>query len=121
MKKLNIVFLDSATIGSDVSLESIALLGAFTCFPSTKSEEIAERIANADIIITNKVRIFQPEMDAAPMLKLICVAATGTDNVDRVYAQSKGIAIKNVTGYSTDSVAQLTFAHLLALVTRLPY
>ena len=116
-----IVFLDAATVGADISLEPIAQMGAFTSFSATKPDEVAMRVADADIIIVNKVRIFQQQMDAAPQLKLICVAATGTDNVDSIYAQSKGIAVKNVAGYSTDSVAQLTFAHLLHLVTHLSY
>jgi len=121
MKKPNIVFLDAATIGADVSLEPIAQLGAFTCYPATKPEEVAARIGDAHIIITNKVRVFQPEIDATPELKLICVAATGTDNVESSYALSKNIPVKNVAGYSTHSVAQITFAHLLHLVTHLSY
>jgi len=121
MKNPNIVFLDAATIGADVSLEPIAQLGAFTCYPATKPEEVAARIGDAHIIITNKVRIFQPEIDAAPELKLICVAATGTDNVESIYALSKNIPVKNVAGYSTHSVAQITFAHLLYLVNHLFY
>jgi len=121
MKKPKIVFLDASTIGVDVSLEPIAQLGAFISYPATGAEEAAERIADADVVITNKVRIFQPEIDAAPNLKLICVAATGMDNVARDYALSKGVAVKNVAGYSTHSVAQITFAHILSLVTQLSY
>ena len=118
---LKIVFLDAASMGADVSLEPIAQLGAFTAYPTSQPGEVAGRISDANIIITNKVRIFQPEIDGAPKLKLICVAATGTDNVERSYALSKNIPVKNVAGYSTDSVAQITFAHLLYLVTHLPY
>lgn len=121
MKTPTIVFLDAASIGPDVSLEPIARLGAFTSYPVTRPDEVAARIAGADVVITNKVRIFKAEIDAAPLLKLICVAATGTDNVDRSYAQSKNIPVKNVAGYSTDSVAQVTFAHLLHLSTHLSY
>ncbi|MCL2738242.1 MAG: D-2-hydroxyacid dehydrogenase [Bacteroidales bacterium] len=113
--------MDASSLGTDVSLAPVAQLGNFKSYPSTKPEEVVERIADAHIVITNKVRIFQPEMDAAPHLKLICVAATGTDNVDSLYAQSKGIGVKNVAGYSTDSVAQVTFAHLLHLITHLSY
>ena len=118
---LKIVFLDASTVGVDVSLAPIARLGAFTAYPATQPAEVAERIADANVVITNKVRIFQPEIDAVPGLKLICVAATGTDNVDSGYASSKGIAVKNVAGYSTHSVAQVTFAHLLHLSTHLSY
>ena len=121
MAPLKIVFLDAASVGADISLEPIAQLGAFTSYPATKPQEVAQRIADAEVIITNKVAIFQPEIDAAPKLKLICVAATGTDNVDSAYALSKNIPVKNVAGYSTDSVAQLTFAHLLHLITHIFY
>ena len=118
---IKIVFLDSATLGVDVSLDAFRQLGDFIHYESTKPEEVVERIFDANIIITNKVRIFKPEMDKAPKLRMICVAATGTDNVDSVYAASKSILVKNVAGYSTHSVAQITFAHLLHLVTHLSY
>ena len=117
----NIVFLDAATLDEDISLAPLAEKGRLQVYDITHPEEVSERIAQADVVIVNKVRLFQPQIDVAPKLRLICVAATGTDNVDSAYAQSKGIAVKNVKGYSTDSVAQLTFAHILALVQHTAY
>ena len=119
MKK--IVFLDSDTIGNDISLEPISQLGELVTYPFTKSEEVFERIKDCDVIITNKVIIGKEQIDAAPNLKLICVAATGTNNVDIPYANSKGIPVKNAIGYSTESVVQVTFTILLSLVGQLPY
>ena len=116
-----IVFLDSDTIGEDISLEPISSLGEFIKYPYTRPEEVFERIKECDVIITNKVVIGKEQIDAAPNLKLICVAATGTNNVDIPYANSKGIPVKNAVGYSTESVVQVTFTILLSLVGQLPY
>lgn len=120
MNRYNIVFLDSITIGN-ASLDPIRKLGEFTEYETTAPDQIASRIADADIIISNKVRIFKPEIDAAKKLKLICVAATGTNNIDTAYAASKGIPVKNVTAYSTESVVQTTFMHILSLVGHLQF
>lgn len=108
-----IVFLDAATLGNDINLEPIARLGHFTAYPNTFPEQRLEHIGQAEIIITNKVRIDATIIDAVPHLRLICVAGTGTDNIDIPYAESKRIPVKNVAGYSTHSVAQTTFALLL--------
>ncbi len=73
------------------------------------------RASGKDVIITNKVRIDKDIMDALPRLRLICVAATGINNIDTEYAKVKGIEVRNVVAYSTDSVAQSTFSMLLYL------
>ncbi|MDO4758144.1 MAG: D-2-hydroxyacid dehydrogenase [Rikenellaceae bacterium] len=117
---MKIVFLDRASLG-DASLKPIEALGELVCYDTTSPEACVARIADAEVIITNKVRIFRPEMEAAPHLKLICIAATGMNNVDLEAARERGIEVKNVAGYSTESVVQTTFAHLLTLVGRLPY
>lgn len=119
MKK--IVFLDADTIGNDISLEPISKLGELVKYPFTKPEECFERIKDCDIVITNKVIIGKEQIDAAKNLKLICVAATGTNNVDIPYANSKGIPVRNAVGYSTESVVQMTFTILLSLVGQLAY
>lgn len=119
MKK--IVFLDSDTLGSDISLEPISSLGEFVKYPFTKPEEVFERIKECNVIITNKVVIGKEQIDAARNLELICVAATGTNNVDIPYATAKGIPVRNAVGYSTESVVQVTFTTLLSLVGKLPY
>lgn len=117
---MKIVFLDRASVG-DASLKVLEELGELVCYDRTAPNERAERIADAEIIITNKVRIDRPEMEAAPHLKMICIAATGMNNVDLQVAKERGIAVKNVAGYSTESVVQSTFAHLLNLASKLPY
>lgn len=119
MKK--IVFLDAATLGEDISLAPVAALGELTTYPYTAREEIADRVRDCDILIVNKIITDKEVIDAAPNLRLICEAATGTNNIDIPYAESKGIAVRNVAGYSTDSVTQVTLAMMLALSCHLPY
>ncbi len=117
---MKIVFLDRASVG-DASLKGIESLGELISYDRTSKEECAIRIADAEVIITNKVRIDREEMEAAPQLKLICIAATGMNNVDLEEAARRGIPVRNVAGYSTESVVQTTFAHLLNLTAKLPY
>ena len=117
---MKIVFLDRASLG-DASLKAIEQLGELTCYDRTSPQECIARIADAEVIITNKVRIDRPEMEAAPALKMICIAATGMNNVDLQAAEERGIPVRNVAGYSTESVVQSTFAHLLNLTAKLPY
>lgn len=112
---MKIVFLDAATMG-DVSFEPIANLGEFTAYPASTPEEARERVKDADVIIINKILVDKQLIDSAENLKLICISATGTNNIDVEYAASKGIPVRNVAGYSTNSVAQSAFMHILALV-----
>ena len=113
---MKIVFLDAATVGKDVSLDGLRQFGDVVLYDATKQEEAAGRMSDCDIVITNKVKVFRNEIDAARNLKLICVAATGVNCVDVDYASSKGIPVKNVPAYSTESVAQVCFMHILNLV-----
>ncbi len=117
---MKIVFLDSATLG-DVSFEPISSLGDFTSFRTSTRNEALSRVSDAEVIIVNKVLADKELIDAAPMLKLICVAATGVNNVDLDYAASKGIPVRNAVGYSTDSVVQTTFMAMLSLVGKCRY
>lgn len=112
---MKIVFLDAATMG-DVSFEPFERLGDFTAYPSSTPEEARERVRDTDVLMINKVIVDKALIDAAANLKLICIAATGMNNIDLDYAGSKGIPVRNVAGYSTDSVAQSTFMHILSLV-----
>ena len=112
---MKIVFLDAATMG-DVSFEPVARLGEFTAYHGSTPEEARERVKDADVVIINKVLVDRQLIDAAQNLKLICISATGTNNIDVEYAASKGIPVRNVAGYSTDSVAQSTFMHILSLI-----
>ena len=118
---MHIVFLDADTIGKDIALTPLETLGNLKIYSTTLSHETAERIKTADIVITNKVVIGQAEIDTAPSLKLICVAATGTNNINVQYAAEKGIAVKNAAGYSTESVVQTTFANILSLLNSTAY
>lgn len=119
--KYNIVFLDADTLGKDISLKAISELGNYTSYPSTLPDKIIERAKEAEILIVNKIRIGKEQIDALPKLKLICEAATGVDNIDVKYAESKGISVKNAKGYSTESVVQVTFSILLSLVGNIEY
>ncbi len=117
----NLVVLDAATIGENSIFDSFKTFGKLTVFATTSSTERLQHIGNASIIITNKVIIDKEIMDACQSLKLICITATGTNNVDLEYAKEKGITVKNVAGYSTESVVQHTFAILLSLLQHTSY
>lgn len=118
MKK--IVFLDEYSIaGCDLS--SITSQGDYVAYENTRKEEVVERLKDADIAITNKVLIDGEAMRQLPRLKLICVAATGMNNVDIDTARELGIEVKNAVGYSTTSVAETTLASALALARNIVY
>jgi len=117
---IKIVFLDAATIG-DTSLESIAKQGELVCYQTSTPEETLQRVSDCDVVITNKVRITKEVLDAAPKLKLVCEAATGVNNIDLEACKQRSIPVRNVAGYSTDSVVQSTFMHLLSLLGNAPY
>ena len=112
---MKIVFLDAATMG-DVSFEPISRLGELVCYDSSTKEEAVERVSDCDVMIINKVLVTPELIDAAPSLKLICESATGVNNIDLEYAASKGVPVRNAVGYSTTSVAQSTFMHILSLL-----
>lgn len=118
---MKIVFLDAETLGTDISLEPISSLGEYTAYDRTSPAEVHSRMAGCDVVITNKVRIGKEEIDGCPTLKLICEAATGTNNIDVAYAESVGIPVRNVAAYSTESVVQTTFMHLLNLIGKADY
>jgi lactate dehydrogenase-like 2-hydroxyacid dehydrogenase len=123
MKKLtmtNIVFLDKKTIGKVDNLKLLSKLGNLDIFESTLPDQVVERCSGKEVVIVNKVEMSEEVLKQLPDLKLICVAATGVNNVDLNFAENNGIEVKNVAGYSTDSVAQLTFTMLLYLVNK-PY
>lgn len=117
---MKIVLLDSATLGEDLDLSPLSKYGEITAYPSTSAELVEERLSDADIVIVNKVKLNESTIGKNETLKLICIAATGFDNVDLEYMKKKGIGVCNVVGYSTDSVAQLTLSMVLSLATHLP-
>lgn len=118
---MNIVFLDSGTVGNDIDINVYEKLGSLTTYNATPQSEAPERVKDANVIITNKVKLTEEVLSAAKELKLVCVTATGFDNVDLNYAKKNGIAVCNVKGYSTDSVAQITVATVLSLVNHLNF
>ena len=117
---MKIVFLDAATMGN-VSFEPIERLGELVCYDSSTPQEALERVGDCDVMIVNKVKVTPQLIDAAQNLKLICESATGVNNIDLEYAASKGIPVRNAVEYSTDSVVQATFMHILSLVGKAPY
>ncbi|GLS91905.1 2-hydroxyacid dehydrogenase [Psychromonas marina] len=117
---MKIVLLDALTLG-DSDLSEFATLGEFTRYDATEPDQCLQHIADNDIIITNKVVIDEAIISANPQLKLICIAATGMNNVDLVAAKKANVSVKNVSGYSTESVAQATFAMLFQLLHQQRY
>ena len=118
---MKIVFLDVKTIGEDMDLSGYDALGEVVKYDFSSPEQIPERVKDADVIVLNKAPINQETIGAAKKLKLVCVTATGTNNLDKEYLAKQGIEWRNVAGYSTESVAQHTFALLLYLAEKLSY
>lgn len=114
---MKIVFLDAITMG-DASMEEIASLGEFICYPSSTPEQARERVRDADVAILNKIVVDNDFLDAAPKLRLVCESGTGINNIDVKLCQERGIAVRNVAGYSTDSVVQVAWMHILNLAGR---
>ena len=117
---MKIVILDRATLGFDIDMSVFEVLGEVKSYDITKTNETIQRLQDADIVITNKVVISKEVMDNSN-LKLICISATGTNNVDLEYAKQKNIQVKNVAGYSSSSVVQLAFSMIFHIVQKLDY
>ena len=118
---MKLVFLDAATLGDDLDLSGFEQLGTVTRYRFTTPAEVPERIKDADVVITNKVPIDEKTARNAEHLKLVCVTATGTDILDKDFLEKRQITWRNVAGYSTESVAQHTFALLFYLLEKLAY
>ncbi|OHX65974.1 D-2-hydroxyacid dehydrogenase [Flammeovirga pacifica] len=118
---MQIVFLDAETLGNDVQteLQQFDQLGEVIHYPLTPKESTLSRIKEADVIVTNKVVITKEMMKACTQLKGIAITATGTNNVDLEAAKALNIPVKNAVGYSSESVAQQTFAMLLSLMNNI--
>lgn len=112
---MKIIFLDSATLGDVPNWDSLEDLGDYTAYDFTAPDQVLDRLQGAQVAITNKVVLNAAIMEQLPELKLICVAATGTDNIDTERAEQLGIAVRNVSNYSTNAVAQLTMTALFTL------
>lgn len=116
---MKLVFLDALTLG-DINLDIFKNLGEVQIYPTTNTNETLERVKDADVVLTNKVVIDKNIMDNSN-IKMIQILATGMNNVDLEYAKEKNILVKNVAGYSTESVAQLTFAFVLNILNKINY
>ena len=117
---MNIVILDAATLG-DVNLDNIKQLGNLIIYDTTDEKELLNRVKHAEIIITNKVIFTKETLERLPQLKLICIAATGMNNINLQAAKELGICVKNVTGYSTNSVVQHTIMLALNILGQFNY
>ena len=118
---MQIVLLDAKTLGDDLDISIFQKFGASTHYETTSPNETLTLIQNAQIVITNKVIISKDIMEQCPKLKLICIAATGMNNVDLEAAKHLDIEVKNVSGYSTTSVVQHTFTMALYLLEKIAY
>lgn len=118
---MKIVYLDGEGIGQDIDLSGFEQFGGFVNYPNSTPEEAAVRVKDADIVLVNKVLMNEKSLKDAKNLKLICVTATGINNLDLDYLKQRGIEYRNAAGYSTESVAQHTFAMLFYLVEKLRY
>ena len=116
---MKITVLDRATMGSDLSISPLYELGEVTVYENTTQEELEERACDAEVLVLNKVKISADTIKAAKNLKLVCVFATGYDNIDVAAARLAGVGVCNVPAYSTDSVALFTVANALSLFTHL--
>lgn len=118
---MKVVFLDAKSIGEDIDLTGFDELGEVVKYDFTTDEEVPERVKDADVIIINKVNINEDTIGTAEHVKMVCVTATGTNNLDKKYLEERGIIWHNVAGYSTESVTQHTFAMLFYLLEKLRY
>ena len=116
---MNITVLDAATLGEDVTFEKWEALGNLTVYKYTYASEVVPRLKDSDIAIINKVKMTDEVIKSLPKLKLICVTATGYDNISLSACKERGVALCNVKGYSTHSVAQVTMSLVLSLMTHL--
>ena len=112
-------FLDAGTLGNDLDLSISEKIGDLTVFQSTSDDEFVAHVSDSDILILNKIKVGRHNLPECQNVKLICITATGYDNVDLEYCRENGIAVCNVVGYTTQNVAQLTVAMALSLVCRL--
>ena len=113
------VILDAGTLGDDVDLSAFEKFGPVEVYEKTAPDEVSARLDGTDFAVLNKVKLNRETVGEATTLRLVLIAATGYDNVDLEYMKERGVAVCNVAGYSTDSVAQLTVTKALSLVTNL--
>lgn len=118
---MKIVILERNSLGDDIDLSQFYKLGDVVMYDQSNAEDTPEKVRDADIIIVNKVPMNEQTLKTAANLKMIAITATGYNIIDKAYTDGRGIAVANVGGYSTDSVAQHTFALALYLIEQLDY
>ena len=116
---MQIGLLDQITIGNDLDYTELSKLGDVSFFQNTEIEIMKERVKDMNILIGNKIRFDRQQLEEAKNLKLICVTGTGYNNVDLEFLKERGISLCNIPAYSTDSVAQHTFALLFRFMERI--
>lgn len=116
---MKIVILERKSVGMDVDVSQFGNFGELVTYDTTEKNQVAERVKDADIIIANKAPINEETIGGAPNVKLVCEFATGFDNVDIAYCKSRGIKVTNATNYSTETVAQHTFALAFYILEKL--
>ena len=118
---MKLVILERNSAGTDVDVSCFEKFGEVTCYPNTVAANTAERVKDADIILANKAPLNESTLKDAPNVKLICLLATGFDNVDLAYCKSRGIKVTNVINYCTSTVAQHTLLLALALSEKIAF
>ncbi len=118
---MKIVFLERNSLGLDVDMSCFEELGEVVFYDASTPEDTPEKVKDADVVVANKVPMSEATLGGAEHVKLICLTATGTNNVDFPYVNARNIPVANVKSYSTDSVVQHTFAMLFYLLEKLPY
>jgi lactate dehydrogenase-like 2-hydroxyacid dehydrogenase len=116
---LKIAVLDTRTLGEDIDLSGLSQFGDVEYFSNIEEREVAEKLSEKDVLVTNKVRLHEGNLERLKNLKLICLTATGYNNVDIDYTNKRNITVCNVAGYSTNSVVQHTFSMLFHLISRM--
>ncbi len=118
---MKLIILERNSVGTDVDVSCFEKFGEVTCYPNTVAANTAERVKDADIILANKAPLNESTLKDAPNVKLICLLATGFDNVDLAYCRSRGIKVTNVINYCTSTVAQHTLLLALALSEKIAF
>jgi len=116
---MKITVLDANTLGNDLDLSRLSSVGDVTVYDITEPCNVEERIKDTDVVVLNKIKLNETNLAGAKNLKLICVTATGYDNIDVAYCNTRNIQVSNIVGYSTNSVAQVTVATVLELATHI--
>lgn len=118
---MKLVILERNSVGTDVDVSCFEKFGEVTCYPNTVAANTSERVKDADIILANKAPLNESTLKDAPNVKLICLLATGFDNVDLAYCKSRGIKVTNVVNYCTSTVSQHTLLLALALSEKIAF